>query len=110
MLEKQQHNLDIILKKESELCQALIVKINEWKKAVTHEQNLFQKNYNEAMIAIKERDADIAQKKENQKTQHIIVKEVVLNLEKSLSTYFENPKNNNKYLSTIFQFMNERAS
>src|SRR5258707_15333633 len=52
MLEKQQHNLDALLKEESLQCQESRSKIDRWKKNVTLEHEYYEKKRNYIIQAV----------------------------------------------------------
>jgi len=109
-LEKQQSELDALLKKELQVCKELRVKIDEWKKIVILEREAKEQQNIRALEALKKRHATIALNKENERVKNIVAQAIVGDLEKSLSLYFEDQKKNTEYLDAIVHFMDERIS
>ena len=109
-LEKQQLDLDALLKEESVLCQNFRSNIDEWKKVVTLEQDLAKKEYDAALVAHKKRNATIALHQENQRIQTIVSDAVITDLQQSLSQHFKDEKKSTDYLNSILHFMDERIS
>jgi len=108
-LEKQQLNLDALLKEDSLLCAEFRSKIDEWKKAVTLEFEFDEKERNKALIASNKRTTSIATQREHDYVQKIVTHAVVTDLKKSLTLHFENQKQGSEYLNSIFHFMDERT-
>ena len=109
-LEKQQSDLDALLKKELLMCKEFKLKIDEWKKTVILERQTQEHQSTLAMEAFKKRHAFIALNKENERVKNIVAQAVIGDLETSLSLYFEDQKNNTEYLNAIVHFMDERIS
>lgn len=110
LLEKQQLELDALVKEESMTCHNLKSKIDEWKKVVALEHDLTKKEYEKALTARKNRRALIALEKENKRIQTIVLDAVIANLQQSLPLHFKDEKKNTDYLNSILHFMNERIS
>ena len=109
-LEKQQLNLDALLKKESVLCEQFRSKIDEWKRVVTLEHDHREKEYNKTVSLVRKRITHNALQREQSRVQNIVTHAVVADLEKSLSLYFQNSQQSSEYLNSIITFMNERVS
>ncbi len=109
-LEKQQAELDALLKKELQVCKELKLKIDEWKKVVILERETQEQQNDLALQAFKKRHATIALNKENERVKTVVAQAVIGDLEKSLSLYFQDQKNNTEYLDAIVHFMDERIS
>jgi len=109
-LEKQQHELNNLVKKENIECQNLKTKIDEWKKRVLIQKDKQQEEINTIFSDLKNRHTAITLKKENQRIQNEIIDVLIVKLEQSLSDHFKNPQESNNYLNVITHFMNERVS
>jgi len=109
-LEKQQHNLDILLQKDTMECGVFRTKIDIWKKNVALEQAQREQERDKVIQRVKQRFAQHALQKEQQRIQTIVTKAVVEDIEKSLSKYFQKQQHSNDYLNSILQLMNERTS
>ena len=109
-LEKQQLNLDLLLKEESLKCEELKINIDEWKKAVTLETDNRAKEHTQTVAMVNQRIAHNALLREHSRVQNIVTQAVVTDLEKSLSLHFKDLQQENEYLNSILHFMNERAS
>ena len=109
-LEKQQYNLDILLKEESLQCEELKAKIDAWKKNVALEQESFGKKCHDIMQAVVKRRAHNAVQHERQQLQAAVTRVLATDIEKSLGHYFKDPQHGDEYLNSILHFMNERLS
>ncbi|HLW73293.1 MAG TPA: hypothetical protein VKR54_04575 [Candidatus Babeliales bacterium] len=108
-LEKQQLNLDALLKEDSVMCQEFRTKIDVWKKAVALESERHEKEQINTMAMVNKRRAHNAAQHQQKQIQNSVTHAVVIKLEKSLSLYFKNEKHNDEYLSAIVRFMDERT-
>ncbi|HEX4069111.1 MAG TPA: hypothetical protein VHX42_03360 [Candidatus Babeliales bacterium] len=109
-LEKQQYNLDIVLQEDAAQCENFRTKIDEWKKVITQEHRKLTKEHEQMMTTLRKRTEKTAIQREQKRIQKIVAHTVVKRLHTSLSDYFEKPKNNDVYLNSIIDFMNERIS
>ena len=109
-LEKQQLNLDLLLKEESLQCEKFRLKIDEWKKAIAIEHEHYEKKHSKTLSLVRKRTAYNALRHEKNRVQNIVIHAVVSDIKKSLSTHFQKPKQNSEYLDSILHFMNESAS
>lgn len=110
LLEKQQLNLDILLKEDSLQCEDFRLKIDEWKKVVTADYEYRQKEHSNMMAVVNKRIAHNAVQREQSRIQSIVNHTVVTDLEKSLSLHFHDSKESSEYLNSILHFMNEKLS
>jgi glutamate synthase domain-containing protein 1 len=108
--EHKQKELDLRIKREILQCHNFKSKIDMWRKVILHEEDKQEQKFNELIVALKKRNAEIALKKENQRIQNDVLNTVIADLEKSLSHDFKDPKKNADYLNSIVHFMNERVS
>ena|SRR6266404_5989225 len=109
-LEKQQVNLDTLLKDDAIQCEKFRSNIDEWKKVVAQEQVHLEKESNITLASVHKRIEHTAMLREQQRIQKIVTHAVVERLETSLSAHFQHAQQNNEYLNTIIDFMNERVS
>jgi hypothetical protein len=109
-LENKQHELDFLIKQQLIQCQDLRSKIDEWSKAILLEHDKQKKEQNDLIAAIKKRATEIAEKKQYQHVQNVILKTVIVDLEKSLIDHFKNPQKSSNYVDAIVHFMNEKIS
>lgn len=109
-LEKQQLNLDALLKEESLQCDDFRVKIDEWKKAVILECDAREKEHNKTRAIAQQRIVHTALLREQSRVQNIVTHAVVTDLEKSLILHFQDPHQKSDYLNSILHLMNERVS
>lgn len=110
ILEKQQSNLDALLKEEFLQCQEFRLKIDVWKKNVALEHDYREKERNDTMVLVNKRIAHNALQREQERIHTIVTHAVVTDLEKSLSLYFKDSKQESEYLNSILHFMDERVS
>jgi hypothetical protein len=110
LLEKQQLNLDILLKEDSLQCEKFRLKIDEWKKVVTADYEYREKEHNNMMVGVNKRIAHNAVQREQSRVQNIVTHAIVTDLEKSLSLHFHDSKESSEYLNSILHFMNEKLS
>ena len=110
ILEKQQLNLDILLKEESLQCEEFRLKIDEWKKIVTVEYDCREKEHKKTIAIVRKRITRNALQREQSRIQNIVTHAVVTDLEKSLSLHFHDPKQSSEYLNSILHFMDEKIS
>jgi hypothetical protein len=110
LLEKQQLNLDILLKEDALQCEKFRLKIDEWKKVVTADYEYREKEHNNMMTIVNKRIAHNAVQREQSRIQNIVTHAVVIDLEKSLSLHFHDSKESSEYLNSILHFMNEKLS
>lgn len=109
MLEKQQLTLDTLLKEDALMCQDFRAKIDEWKKVVAVEYERNEQERNNTLIKYNNRIAHIATQQEKVRVQNIVTHNVALNVEKSLSAHFKDPKQGAEYLDAIFHFMDKKT-
>lgn len=109
-LEKQQLNLDLLLKEDAAQCETFRSKIDEWTKVIKQEHNNLEKERNNTIALVRKRIAYKTLQREENRVQKIVAHAVVKDLEKSLSLHFQNEQQNTKYLDSIIDFMNERVS
>jgi hypothetical protein len=109
-LESKQHSLDVIIKAEAAQCQDFKYKIDTWNKAIAIETEKQRQESQKLVVTIQERQAEIALKKENQRIQNDLTVLMATQVKTSLDDYFKNPQCSEKYIDTIIQFMNKRAS
>lgn len=107
--EKQQFHLDVLLKEDALMCQDFRTKIDIWKKAVALESDYHQKERNNIMATVKQRLAHNALQQEHSRVQNIVIHNVAIDLEKSLSAHFKDQKQGSAYLNSILQFMDEKT-
>ncbi len=110
ILERQQRNLDELLKEESLQCQEFRSKIDVWKKNVTLEHECYEKKRNDIIQTIIKRRAHDALQQERQHLQVVVTHTLVADLQKSLVHYFQDQKHGDEYLNSMLHFMNERLS
>lgn len=109
-LEKQQLNLDILLKTDALQCEKFRSKIDEWKKAVALEREYQEKEHNNTVAIVHKRMAYNAIQREHSRVKNIITQTVVADVKKSLSTQFKDQQQGSAYLNSILHFMDERIS
>jgi len=109
-LEKQQQELDALIKEETIQCQDFRSKIDTWKKGVSLEQDVLEKKHHDILLAVKQRKTEITLRQENRRVRTIVTNAVVQDLEKSLSRNFKDPKKSFDYLDAIVHFMKESVS
>ena len=108
-LEKQQLNLDALLKEDALMCESFRLKIDEWKKVALAKAELQEKEHKDTINKYNQRIADIALQREQTRVQNIVTHEVTAQLKESLSTHFNGSEKNAEYMNAIIQFMNEKT-
>ena len=103
-LEKQQLNLDILLKEDAAQCEQFRAKIDEWKTVVAHEHNQLKKEHENLLILVRKRVEHTALQREQQRIQKIVAHTVIERLQKNLSDHFEKPQESSQYLDSIIAF------
>ncbi|HLJ31948.1 MAG TPA: hypothetical protein VKU36_05915 [Candidatus Babeliales bacterium] len=109
-LEMQQHTLDILLQKDAQECNTFRARIDMWKKNVALEHMQREQERNKMMQLLAQRLEQQALQKEHYRVQTLVTHAIAHDIEKSLSTYFQDEKHGNDYLNSILQRMNENAS
>lgn len=110
LLEKQQLNLDALLKDDALQCEKFRLKIDEWKKVVTADYEYREQEHSNMMTMVNKRIAHNAVQREQSRVKNIVIHEVATDLEKSLSLHFHDSKESSEYLNSILHFMNEKLS
>jgi len=109
-LEKQQHNLDKLLKEESLQCQEFRAKIDVWEKDVTLERERYEKKRHDITQAVIKQKVHNALQEERQQLKALVTDALITDMQKSVTHYFQDPHHGNEYLNSILHFMNERSS
>lgn len=109
-LEKEQSNLDKLLKEESLQCQDFRAKIDTWKKSVTLENERSEKRRHDITQAVIKQRTQNALRQEQQQLQVLVTHSLIADVRKSLTHYFQDSHHGDEYLNAVLHFMNERSS
>lgn len=110
VLEKKQFALENLLKEESLLCEQFKSKVDEWKKVVELESEFREREHQRNATLLAARAAQRNLQKEHTLTQTAVINTVIPELQESLSHFFTDQEESEKFLNSIVRFMDEKKS